>query len=105
GQERAGRQREDQQDQVDLLDQSSDQEQEADDEIDEALPSQDRALRRPEGTQHSPGEPPQPAGLVRETRSLLDAHPPSPSCPRKPPPPGAFGPLTSAHGCDPQYHE
>ena len=53
-----GREREDQQDQVDLLEQPRRQQADRHAEIDEALASQDLSLRGPEGAEQALGEPP-----------------------------------------------
>ena len=68
GQERARRQREDQQDQVDLLLEPRDQEQDSHAEIDEALAGQDLPFRRPDGAEHPSGPVPEPAARLPRAR-------------------------------------
>ncbi len=74
GQERARRQREDEEDQVHLLDQPRDQERKADDEVHQPFTGQDRSLGRPQRAQKPLGETSKPASRPTMTRFVFDVH-------------------------------
>src|SRR5262249_36053668 len=73
-QERAGGEREDEEDQVHLLDQPGDQERQADQEIEESFAGEDRALGGAEGPQNAPGELPEPPAPRAVAGPLVHAH-------------------------------